>query len=203
MFVFVRMIISGIAIVICWQIVRKKITPAKMKKMKIVLCIIFVLTCTALNFVPFENLFVTFETAEAAYDYCQPGKSGESFLIEGNESTFVVKNQNGTDSLLIVPKVENGWAVPLGIYLKTVADRVFEDFSVRVYQYNNSTDYYIKVLAKKSYIQSLTDSNNTVFTERTPSASDAPTFFIAYYAYVPNFNETYTLFVNGKSVALG
>ena len=203
MFGLIRLILCGIVFVIIFLLLRKRIEPAKVKKAAAILFIgIFFLGSTLLAFVPFENLFVTFDTPEAAYDYFTPGKSGEAFLIEGKESTFVLKTKNGTNSSLIVPKTENGWKVPIGTYRKSVFNQPFKDFTVTVFQYKDTSDYYIKVVDVNAFVQTLTDSDGTVFTKKQPSVS---TFNLSsvYYAYISDFDATtYTLIVNGETVAL-
>lgn len=203
MFGLIRLVLCGIVFVIIFLLLRKRIEPAKVKKAVAILFIgIFFLGSTLLAFVPFENLFVTFDTPEAAYDYFTPGKSGEAFLIEGKESTFVLKSKNGTNSSLIVPKTENGWKVPIGTYSKSVFNQPFKDFTVTVSQYKDTSDYYIKVVDVNSFVQTLTDSDGTVFIKKQPSVSTF-NFSSVYYAYISDFDATtYTLIVNGEAVAL-
>lgn len=203
MFGLIRIAISGIVFVVLYVPFRKKIAPTKLKKMSVILfAVVCIFGSMLLCLIPFENLFVNFDSAEASYDYFYMDNDGELLQIEGKNSTFVQKSQDITNTIVIVPKTEKGWKVPVGIYTKLVYNQVFEDFVVYVYQFRDTSDYYVCITANNKMVHTLTDENGTVFVERQRQVASYISLNVEYYAYVPDFKENYTLIVNDEAVCL-
>lgn len=202
MFGWIRLIILAIVFLATLPLVCKKCKPKNLKKVRVLWFIVCVLVCTVFQFIPFENLFITFDSAEEAFEYYNPNATGELLQIEGKNSTFVQKTQDITNAIQIVPKTESGWTVPIGSYTKLVYNHIFEDFSVRVYQFKDTSDYYMCVLANKEKVPSLTDANGTVFIEKQRQVAPYDDSDVKYYAYVPEFKENYTLLVDDEPVLL-
>ena len=88
--------------------------------------ILIVATCavSVLYFVPVENSFVTFDSAEAVYKYRKFGSYDVHLVVEGKESDFVVGESNKNHDVLYmaVPKTEdllykaNPWGVETQIF---------------------------------------------------------------------------------------
>ena len=153
-------------------------------------CVLLLITT---SFVPFENLFLTFDSAEKAYQYYQPQADGIVLSVDGQYCTFVMQKDDSQSSVLLVPKTENGWKVPSGIHTKRVLYRMVDSYIVSVYQYKNTNDFFVRVSSVDEKIHTLTDSCNSFFVSTQNSA---------YCAHTPHFDTDYSLIINGKTIAI-
>ena len=107
MFNMIRFIIScaffGISIIVI-----KKSKTLRKRLWYVVSASISAMLITVLAFLPFENLFITFQSPKVAYEYFNFGQSNIELVIPGNACDFVVDCQNDSNTYLIIPKTENG-----------------------------------------------------------------------------------------------
>ena len=152
-----------------------------------------VLLLTTISFVPFENLFLTFGSAEKACFYYQPQTDGNVLSVDGQYSTFVMQKDDSKNSILLVPKTESGWKVPSGMHTKRVIYRIVDSYIVSVYQYKNTNDFFVRVSSVDKKIHTLTDSCNSLFVSTQSSV---------YCAHIPHFDTDYSLIINDKQIVI-
>ncbi len=194
MFGLIRVLIGVIFFIIYLLIA--KITKLNLKKRHYILSVFAsIVLITVLAFVPFENLFVTFSSPKAVFNYMNFGKSEIKLIVTGNKTAFVIGGEN-TNKLLIVPKTENGWKIGTGYKTQKAYSKITDDLIIDVYQYQNTDDYYIAVYKINGGQFDITDSNDSVF---YPLGN---TSFYTYYAYIPKYNSHYWILVNGEKIVL-
>ena len=75
--------------------------------------IITIALAAASAFIPVEDTFVTFSSAEKAYHY---NHSGSVMLeVRGKKTSFLVGKRGNAYEYAIIPKVEHGWKLGLGV----------------------------------------------------------------------------------------
>jgi len=199
MFGSIRLVIGFIFLAFSVIVISK--TKASCKRALYVVAVCFsVLLTTVLMFLPFENAFMTFDSAEEAYSYVNFGKSEATLVVEGNDSDLVVEREDDVYKYLIVPKTEDGWQVGIGSDTKMIEQRISEDISVHVYQYKDTNDYFITVLDTNGGALEISDSCSSefIFLE-TANESVGKTFF-TYYAHISEFNAEYCINANGVDI---
>ena len=142
MYNLVRLII-GCIIFACSMIAVKKSKAVNKRALRLVFAILSVVLTGLLGFFPFENLFVTFDSPKAAYNYYYTfEKSNIDLIVEGDTCDFVVERKNATEKHLIVPKTADGWKVGLSTDIKRIVYKSSEEFLAFVYQYKNANEYF-------------------------------------------------------------
>ena len=161
MFSIVRIIIACVFLVCSIIVINKK---AKNKRR---LCGSFtvasVCLLVALSFLPLENLFITFDTPEKAFEYYNWGESDIELVVEGENCGFVVGSKENTDTYLIIPKTTDGWKIGIGSDTKKIVHKLDDGISVYVFQYKNTNDYFITILNTSGGESKVSDDYNTEF----------------------------------------
>ncbi len=202
MYNIIRIIIGCVFLVSSTIIIKKsKITLKRI--LYVVFTSITVVLITALTFLPFENLFITFNTPKTAYDYYSFGKSNIELVVEGNNCDFVVDRKNNSDTHLIIPKTTDGWKIGIGLNTKRIVQKLSNGISIYVYQYKNTNDYFITVLNTSGEESTVSDEYNTNFYSLKRNDDVRGKTFVTYYAHIPAFNSQYSLIVNDNEIALG
>ncbi len=201
MYIIIRLII-GCVFFICSIIAINKSKVIR----KRVLCIIFtslsMLLIIVLVYLPFENFFVTFDSPEAAYDYFDFGKSNIELIVEGDNCDFIIGRENGNDTYLIVPKIADGWKIGIGSNTKRIVQKVSDGIVLYVYQYKNTSDYFITVFDTNGGESSISDEYDTKFLSIERRNDTLGKTFITYYAHITNFNQQYSVIVNDNKIVL-
>ena len=144
MFGIVRILIGvfffGCAVLI---IIRTK-TGFKRRKI-IIFSILALVVATVLNFVPFENLFVTFGSPESAYRYVHSTPHEIKMVVNGETCDLVI-GEKDADQYLIIPRSEDGWKIGLGIHTRLVEHKIQEDAIVFTHQYKHEQIYFVTVV---------------------------------------------------------
>ena len=156
----------------------------------------------ALLFLPFENLFVTFNSPEKAYDYYNFGESNVVLLVEGENCDLIVDNDEGTLRNSIIPKTEYGWKIGIGLNHRRVEQKFHDDLFIEVIQYGNTNDFFITIMNGEKL--DILDNYNSEFYHleyRNDVLDESP--FIVYYAHVPDFGPQYRVVVNGMEIVFG
>ncbi len=199
MYAVVR-IFLGIAIYIGLIFILSKLKPAKKQHMALSM-VLLVVIIMVLYFIPFENLFVTFSSPEAAYKYAKYGESNIALIVPGDECDLVIdKRGDSSYELDYISKNNDGWKLSIGIDSKTVFQKHHNGVTIEILRYKNSQDYFIDVSGLQSESLDLSDNLNSEFlclqrgsTNLTPCI---------YYAHISGFDESYKLFVNGEIIVL-
>lgn len=102
----------------------------------------------------------------------------------------------------IVPKVNNGWKIGMGLDTKNVFHTMTEGITIQVYRYKSTNDFFIGVTDTKDGTSKITDNHGSVFKYVKKTDSTLRQTCYTYYAYLNNFDNQYTLTVNNKSFKL-
>jgi hypothetical protein len=170
------------------------------KKNYIIAIAFSVILTTALAFVPFENVFVTFSSAESAYRYINIDSVPKK-VIEGQSSGLIIGENKDSSILLILPKTTEGWKTTTGKDTRIVKQKIVDDVIIYIYQYKKTPDYYIVVKNAQGGHLDISDSVDSDFVSVERWNNTFETNFISYYSYVQNFDENYKISVNGKEIS--
>ena len=155
-----------------------------------------------LNFFPFENFFVTFNSPKAAYEYFSFSKSNIELIVEGNNCDFIVDHQNNTDTYLIIPKTADGWKIGIGSNTKRIVQKLSNGIVVHIYQYKNTSDYFITVLDTNGGELTVSDEYYTKFVSLKRNNDSLKKTFVTYYGHIANLNPQYNVIVNDNKIAM-
>ncbi|MBR5252227.1 MAG: hypothetical protein IKV52_05340 [Oscillospiraceae bacterium] len=194
MFNIVRILIGFILLFVLIKI-RKKIIFGHRWFICSVMAILII--SSLLLFIPFENLFLTFDTPQKAYEYMNFKNSDIKLVVNGENSDFIVGNNGNSDAYLILPKTTNGWKLATGINTKRVFQGIYDGVIVYVYRYKYTNDFYITVLDTNSSKVKIEDLFKSQF-YALDNANDNG--YTTYYAHIPEFNENYWIEVNGNVI---
>lgn len=198
MFGIIR-ILLGCVLLVCFSFFIKKTGPGKKYSKYIGEVVLSVALSTALAFVPFENLLVTFSSPEAAYKYVNAG-TDVKLVVDGKNSDFVIGDRNGTDVLMAVPKTAKGWKIGVGSNIKQITHRVKDGIVISVYQYKDTEDYYILVYDTQGEPIDISDSFGTEFLSVERYSDSLGKMFVTYYASVEKLDQQYTLTINAEQL---
>ncbi|MBQ3523106.1 MAG: hypothetical protein IJA43_01455, partial [Clostridia bacterium] len=124
-------------------------------------------------------------------------------VIKGESTDFVVGGDADSNINLIVPKTDNGWKIGLGKDIKRVFQRNVEGYSICVYQYKNSDEYYLSVLKVDGGNFEISDEFNSEFYSISKYNDSLNETQYTYYAYIPSFNAQYSIFLDGAEICIG
>jgi len=202
MYIIIRIVLGCVffgcsfAVINKSQIIRKHI-------LHVVFLAISIAVITLSAFVPFENLLITFDSPKDAYEYYNFGKSDIQLIVEGDNCDFVINRKNGVDTYLIIPKTAEGWKIGLGSNTKRIVQKLSNGITVYVYQYKNTSDYFITILNTNGGEAIVSDVYNTKFHSLEKKNEFIGKTFITYYAHVPVYNPQYSIVVNGNEIRTG
>lgn len=205
MYSLVRLII-GCIIFACSMIAVKKSKAVNKRVLRLVFAILSVVLTGLLGFFPFENLFVTFDSPKAAYNYYYTfEKSNIDLIVEGDTCDFVVGGEKGTvtQTYLIIPKTANGWKVGIVNDTKRIARKVSDKNILRVFQHKNTNDYFVIIFNAKGEKLAISDEYNTQFFSLEKIIDSDGQTFVTYYGHITDFNSQYSVTVDGKKIVLG
>ena len=198
MYSIIRLII-GAVILLCVTLIISKLKTKNKRKLKLftfILCGIFV---TVLSLVPFENLFITFDSPEKSYNYVYSEEI--KLVVPGNESDLVVgEKDDGTLVSLIVPKTNKGWKIGRGFDTKIIVPYKLLDAknSISVLRYKNTDDYFLSIYSYEDSLLEIEDSINSEFLILRRTVYEKT--ITVYYVYVYNMNAEYVITINGNSI---
>lgn len=164
------------------------------------IAVISVAVTVLLGFLPFENAFITFDSAEKAYEYYIPGKSNIEIVIEGNESDLVIDYKNETETYLIVPKTKEGWKIGIGSNIEDITRKISDNIIIHVFRYKNTDDYFVTIFDVNGNEINISDDCNTEFHPIKRNNKYTRKSYVTYYAYIYGLDLEYELNVNGEKV---
>lgn len=189
-------LVFGCAILCCLILIIKKSKTMHKRKQYIFSALVVVFLVTMLSFMPFENLFITFNSPEAAFKYVSSEKV--KFVIQGKNSDLVIGEKDVANfTYLIVPKNDNGWKVGRGLDTKLRMKKVHNGIMIYVYQYKNTGDYYVTISDMSGEKLQIEDSHDSQFLSNIISKT-----YVTYYAAVFQIDSQYWIKINDEKVAL-
>ena len=162
--------------------------------------LISIIMVTILAFIPFENLFISFNSPESVYNYVNFGPSSIKLVVKGDNSDFVIGEKNNRDIYLIVPKTDEGWKIGTGTNMKEIYRTNTNENVVHLYQYENTDDYYITIFNISGGYAEITDNYGSSFLFVEKKNESLNKTFVTYYAYIHNFDAPYLVIVNGDKI---
>lgn len=197
MFLIIRLVICLFLLSILIFLIRKSNINYK-RIAYIVSCFVALFLSTALFFIPFENVFITFHSVESAYEYT--GNSTISLVVKGKNCDLVVGNKNDIEEYLIIPKNKRGWEIGLGSYTKLIYQQIIDNIAIDIYQYKDTNEYFITILNTEGGSCEISDDHSSDFLSLEKNNSYLNNTFITYYANIFNPNKDYKITVNGTNV---
>ncbi len=199
MYYYLRLLIGGLLFlaIILWSI------KSRHPKKKLIFWISSAVTVSLLLvsvFLPFENAFFTFPSAEQAYRYTDTAGNEVQTVIEGKNSAVVLAKNGNTINYLCVPKTEGGWKIGLGYQTQKISQRFPDSGIVTLYRYEGSEDFYVNVLCSVEGEVQIYDNQNSEF--HALKQNNLLGTFYTYCASVGTIDSDYELYLNGETVIL-
>lgn len=201
MYSTIRFII-GCIFLVCSIITIKKSKVIRKQILYIVFTSLSVLLIVVLTFLPFENLFITFDSPKAAYEYFNLGKSNIELIVKGDSCDFIIERKNDSDTYLIIPKTVDGWKIGIGSNTKRIAQKLSNGIVIYVYQYKSTSEYFITIFDTNGGELTISDEYNTEFISLERKNDSLGKTFVTYYAYITNLNQCYSVIVNDNKIVL-
>ena len=192
----------GCIVCYCVILVYKKSKVHHKYKPYIVSVVITVMFITILAFIPFENLFITFNSPEKVFNYYNGSKSDVKLVVNGKDSDLVIGDNNNTDVYLIVPKTASGWKIGIGMNTKRVSQKIHNGITIYIYQYKNTDDYFVTILDTNGGESQIIDSCNSKFSSLAKNNNLLGKTFVTYYASIRDFTQQYWISINGEEITL-
>lgn len=161
-----------------------------------------VILIVVLMFLPFENLFVTFNSPKAAYEYFNLGKSNIDLIVEGDTCDLIIDRKNDADTYLMIPKTADGWKIGIGSDTKRIVQKHSDGIDLCVYQCKNTDDYFITILDTNGGESTILDEYNTQFLSLERNNDTLGKTFVTYYAHITNPTPPYSVIVNDRKIVL-
>ncbi len=190
---FVRLIIAIIMFVGVFVLFRK----IKMNRVKHIITVVScVLILLLLCIFPFENIFLSFETPEKAFQYAATGEIVET--VTSSESVAMLyKRGANTYSPFFAVKAGKGYKLCPFYSTEKIAQAHMDSLTISVYRLKNAEDYYITIsgFADEKIDVSDTDASqfNLIYTEMSNNT-------VVNCISAINYSEDYCLYLNGKQL---
>ena len=136
---------------------------------------------------PFENLFYSFDSPEAVFDYMYDGRIVCQNVIPGQDCALVF----GQEKVLAAVKSGEKWKIDDGFSLHMKSD-IIDGVSLTLFRVRGADDTFVLVTADQEV--SVSDRLGSEFTRLSEHWE---TGFVAYCAPVSAATESYALVING------
>lgn len=185
---YVFFLVLFIGLFVGYLLKRKSNQSITVKKL-VLFIVAFVLVTTVSNLIPVENAFITFSSPEEAYNYFD--SADVEIVVEGEKSALIIADGNIHK---IVPKSAGGWKIGMGLDSKKEKEKIYNGYWIFVFNYKKTDEKYIMVSSSDKKIIDITDSVGSVFYNSDDSRYS--------YAYIKDYDNTYTVNVNGEGILL-
>lgn len=199
-FELIRWVLFIVLIVII-LFVSKKIH--RKKKFLISSIIISFLVITLSANLPFENLFVNFDTPEKVFKYTNSGAIVD--IVDGKDSCMIIysTNRNGYN-LYFVPKSKNGYKIPHYRYAKNILQEQNEKLFYVIKQTSKTNDYFLYAFttSKDENINLKSNKSNNISNFVLDNDINEIKQII-FYEYIDNYEaDDYYLIINDEKVII-
>ena len=130
------------------------------------------------------------------------GKSNIVLIVEGGDCDFIIDRNNDSDTYLIIPKTAYGWKIGVASNTKRIVQKFSNGIVVYVYQYKNTSDYFITILDTNGGESTVSDEYNTKFFSLERYNDSLGKVFVTYYAHITTLNQQYSVIVNDNKIVL-
>ncbi len=145
---------------------------------------------------PFENLLFVFDSPGDAYKYIK-NSSSIDLLIKGNHCDFIVDENKGSITHLIIPKTPDGYKIDTGYNTKIVSQKVKDNMIMYVYNYRDTKDYFVVVFNTGGKILNIEDQFESKFESLNYYNNSLKCDFFTYYAHISKYDTDYRVRING------
>ena len=201
MYTIIRLLF-GFIFLTCAVVAIRKSKIIRKTLMYVIFTVISIALITISALVPVENLFITFNSPQSAYNYINFGKSDIDLIIEGENCDFVVDRKNDTDTYIFIPKTETGWKIGTGVNTKERLHAFYDGIMLKVYQYKDTNDFFVTIFNIDGGYMEITDCyNSKIFSLEKENDSLGKTY-VTYYTHLTEINPQYYMIINGEKVSL-
>lgn len=190
----IRILICSIVGIGLWRLYKRSKTknPKSLRRKYIGIEVSLILV---INIWWFENLFVTFPSPQAVFQYTQIGDI--EYIIEGEASTLIIsQNLRKEKNTTIVEKNNAGWKISPPFSMRSVDTKHAEQIAVFVERYKNTQDYYLSIMYTGKEAIEIQDNRNSSFIDSFNKTRNNH----IYYAYIKNYDSEYEIQINGTIV---
>ena len=198
MYGIIRMLISVGAVIAVGILLRKSRIKNKRRAYIISFCLAMVLW-VGLEFVPFENLFVTFDSPEASYKYQYMSKLKDPIIISGDHSDMLIQRSGSESNFSLIPKTEKGWKLGRPLEMKWTVYTYDNGVTVDLFRYRDTDDYYV-IIYKADGAEIELSADDVEFSSSKRDMAYPETEYNNYYAHV---NELGYITVDDMRIKLG
>lgn len=200
MYALIRLALVVIASILLVTKLKKSKFKSKKRATIIGLCSTLILWST-LEFIPFENLFVTFDSPEASYRYMYFSASNDPLIVSGDSCDLLIDcdNRRAAFNNVLIPKTENGWKISRVGIPKCNVYRYDNGVTLNLYRYKNTDDYFLTITRSDGTEIELSADN----AEFDSVWYDMPTFANGMFLYYAHVNELGYITIDGEYVKLG
>ena len=186
-------VIFFIILVIISVLLYRKVGSKRLFLLSISLTIIFMIVVW---FVPFENVFVSFDSPQAVFEYAGHGEIINT--VENTDSVaLITKRQNNNFSTFFV--IKNGDKYKIASFNSDfqLANKQYNSVNICLYNIKGTEDYYLRIWGVVTDELDLSDSCNTVFEPYYDQFSDM--LIVNAIVTIPNIND-YHCYINGDKI---
>lgn len=201
MYAIIRLILTFI-IFGCLALLFRKNKKYRKRVLYIVFASMSVFFYVVSMFFPFENLLVSFDSPKSAYEYYSFDRSKIELVVEGEHCDFLVARKGSSETYLILPKTEDGWKIGIGSHTKRIVQQQSDEVVVYVYQYKNTSDYFVTIFSTSGGELTVSDDSNTEFFALERKDDVLGSTFVTYYGHIANLTSQHCVTVNGNEIML-
>ena len=189
-----RVIFILLLISLCLVCFKKKLS----KKNLIIVLSTMIILCASLCFFPIENLFMSFDTPESAFNYYRTGEI-KGVVYGDNSSLVYYKTSSETYSYVFMKRTGKGYKLPEPYCNEIIADRFDSKGKFEVYKVDKTQDYYVIGYTVVLEDSTITDSNNQLISNVVYSDTTYPQNAI-FYSYIGDYSNKYYLLINSEKI---
>ena len=164
-----------------------KTKSSKLKKIKAIFCIF---VCLIISIMPFENLFLKFDTPENALNYTMNDCEVVKIVEKSNTALIIYKKDNSLETTLVI-KSNQKWKLPFWPNDISLL-RFDENLLTIIIREKKSNNFYV-LLSVNTNTKLITDNINSVFDEF--SDSEIRNYYVT---YVENCTGEYIIDIDGN-----
>lgn len=178
------------------------------KKTVVIVSAVLVYMSTA--WLPVENLFVSFNSPEAVFKYCEFGSVYEA--AEGRDSCLVTSKKSSGLQLAFYPKHNTGYKINMGINGILTYELIRKEekgfISFMLYKYKNTGDYYLIISGsseKEKHNITFNANDNTDFVgekKRMYGPEQYDVYDIDKIFYISDLEELRDMMFDGEKVPI-
>lgn len=162
--------------------------------------LIFFAAISLVSVYPVENLFVSFDSPQKAFNYYTFGEIEKT--VDGEESCMIVyRNRNNTYQELIMQKTEKGYKLPSEILSKTVEKKQQRENNMKIIHAVGTHDYYISgYTATKDENIKIRSSDDRELECISVNTETSDYKIILFYGVTDSYSGNYNVYMNDNAL---